>query len=61
MLKETKTEETMDVFVTFLSLVSFQLDRMPGPPGLSFAFASPMSEGKKPVHLNSILPVPSHT
>ena len=27
MLKETKTKETIDVFVTFLSLMSFQLRR----------------------------------
>ena len=32
MLKETKTEETIVFFVTFLSLVAFQLGRAWGPP-----------------------------
>ena len=31
MLKDTKTKETVEVFVTFLSLVSFQLGGGPGP------------------------------
>ena len=32
MLKEAKTEETIVFFVTFLSLVAFQLGGGPGPP-----------------------------
>ena len=34
MLKETETEETIEIFVTFLSLVAFQFGRGPGtlPP-----------------------------
>ena len=36
MLKETKTEETIVFFVTFLSLVAFQLGG-PGPPGYAYA------------------------
>ena len=31
MLKETETEETIVFFVTFLSLVAFQLGGGPGP------------------------------
>ena len=31
MLKETETEETIVFFVTFLSLVAFQLGEGPGP------------------------------
>ena len=31
MLKETETEETIDFFVLFLSLVAFQLGRALGP------------------------------
>ena len=36
MLKETETEETIGFFVTFLSLVAFQLGESepPGPPWL---------------------------
>ena len=37
MLKETDTEETIVFFVTFLSLVAFQLGG-PGPPS-GFAYA----------------------
>ena len=33
MLKETETEETIVFFVTFLSLVAFQLRGGPGPLG----------------------------
>ena len=39
MLKDTKTEETVDVFVTFLLLVSFQVGGGPGPcppPGYAY-------------------------
>ena len=39
MLKETETEETIVFFVTFLSLVAFQLgrrDRAPAPPGYAY-------------------------
>ena len=32
MLKKTKTEETIAFFMTFLSLVAFQLGEGPGPP-----------------------------
>ena len=32
MLKETETEEKIVFFVTFLSLVAFQLGAWPGPP-----------------------------
>ena len=31
MLKETETDETIDFFVTFLSLVAFQFGGGPGP------------------------------
>ena len=40
MLKETETEETIVFFVTFLSLVAFQLEggRAPWPPpGYAYA------------------------
>ena len=42
MLKETKTEETIVFFVTFLSLVAFQLEGAgpPGPPGYAYAYRS---------------------
>ena len=44
MQKETETEETIDFFVTFLSLVGFQLGggaRAPGPPAPpGYAFGS---------------------
>ena len=33
MLKETETDETVDFFVTFLSLVAFQFGGDPGPLG----------------------------
>ena len=40
MLKETETEETIVFFVTFLSLVAFQLGggRPPGPPGYAYDY-----------------------
>ena len=38
MLKETETEETIAFFVTFLSLVAFQL-RGGGPPGSPSGYA----------------------
>ena len=40
MLKETKTDETIVFFVTFLSLVAFQLEgaRAPGSPS-GYAYA----------------------
>ena len=40
MPKETETEETIVFFVTFLSLVAFQL-RGGGPPGLPLATPMP--------------------
>ena len=40
MLKETETEETIVFFVTFLSLVAFQLGG-PGPP-VPLPLATPM-------------------
>ena len=45
MLKETKTEETIVFFVTFLSLVAFQLGgaRAPWPPSPGYAIDSPNS------------------
>ena len=39
MLKETKTEETIVFFVTFLSLVAFQLGGPGFPPGYAYANA----------------------
>ena len=42
-LKETKTEETIVFFVTFLSLVAFQLGGGPGPfgsPGYAYGYQS---------------------
>ena len=46
--KETETEETIGFFVTFLSLVKFQLrtGRTPCPPPLGHAYA-PSEENKK--------------
>ena len=44
MLKETKTEETTVIFVTFLSLVAFQLGGL-GPPGYAYAESSPLKFG----------------
>ena len=45
MLKETETEETIVVFVTFLSLVALQLNGGGGgPPGP--LLATPMAESK---------------
>ena len=38
MQKEPETEETIIFFVTFLSLIAFQLGR-PGPLGLPFGYA----------------------
>ena len=45
MLKETETEETIGLFVTFLSLVAFQLGggRVGGPPGYAYANDSSLS------------------
>ena len=40
MLKETETEDTIDFFVTLLSLVKFQLGV--GPLALPFLLATPM-------------------
>ena len=54
MLKETETEETIGFFVTFLSLVKFQLGnpapkkRGALPPPLAYAYA-PSEENKKGV------------
>ena len=51
MLKETETEETIVFFVTFLSLVAFQLGGGAGPPGppSGYAYAggplNPLSQG----------------
>ena len=43
MLKETKTKETTCFFVTFLSLVAFQLRGGPGPlTSLPLPMAKPM-------------------
>ena len=39
MLKETETEVTIVFFVTFLSLVAFQLGGGPGPPGPPSGYA----------------------
>ena len=39
MLKETKTKETIDFVVTFLSLVAFQLGGGGPGPGYAYAFA----------------------
>ena len=36
MLKETEIEETIGFFVTFLSLVVFQLGRGASPPGYTY-------------------------
>ena len=48
MLKETETEETIGFFVTFLSMVKFQLGRgrTPCPHPLGYAYA-PSEENKK--------------
>ena len=43
MLKETETEETIAFFVTFLSLVAFQLEGARAPP-----LATPMPRGAGP-------------
>ena len=46
MLKETKAEETIVFFVTFLSLVAFQLGgkggRAPSPPPPGYAYTTTM-------------------
>ena len=39
MLKETKTKEAILFFVTFLSLVAFQLGGPPPPPPPGYAYA----------------------
>ena len=44
MLKETEAEETTDSFVTFLSLVAFQL---PGPPGYAYDLSNLTVASKK--------------
>ena len=46
--KETETEETISFFVTFLSLVKFQLGGGPAPSPLAYAYA-PSEENKKSV------------
>ena len=45
MLKETETEDTVVFFVTFLSLVAFQLGG-PGPPGPPPGFAYAIKYGE---------------
>ena len=40
MLEETETEETIGFFVTFLSLVTFQLGSGAGPPGYAYVLGS---------------------
>ena len=48
MQKKTETEETIGFFVTFLSLVKFQLGRGPASSPLAYACA-PSEENKKGV------------
>ena len=40
MLEETETEETRGFFVTFLSLVTFQLEAGGGIPGYAYVLGS---------------------
>ena len=58
MLKETKTEETIVFFVTFLSLVAFQLGRA-WPPWLrQWVSTMPTAEAatvKRAVHVGSVV------
>ena len=54
MLKET--EETKDFFVSFLSLVTFQL-RVPGPPG--HPLATPMLPPVQPTTCGKTTPFPN--
>ena len=44
MLKETETEETIDFFATFLSLITLRLGR---DPRTSRALATPMARGPR--------------
>ena len=54
MLKETETEETMVFFVTFLSLVAFQLFSI-GVISIGYAYASAHSVVLKLEQLNESL------
>ena len=61
LLKETESEETIVFFVTFLSLVAFQLGGGAGPPGPSPGYAygsslsSPYLHVKSKTRLNSCI------
>ena len=45
MLKETETEETIDFFATFLSLITLRLGQ---DPRTSWALATPMARAQGP-------------
>ena len=45
MLKETETEETVGLFVTFLSLVTFQMEGGGGAGSVGALLTSPMYSG----------------